>query len=156
MTKYHLLTPKPPSTPRPVTRVLHRGHVASEHFPPEHQIIALTEYLHPPPVLHAHTAHLRFPTRFLFTHTQHFGTYSLTFWFTRTPIFRTTDPSCCLPAKNSVLPHRPNVFPGREGLRSAMLKPRFTCPPRLRYHCVPSCAFARGSLFPPYRYVTWR
>jgi hypothetical protein len=49
-----------------VNRVLHREHVASEHFPPEQQIIALTEYLRPPPVLHAHTAHLRFLTRFLF------------------------------------------------------------------------------------------
>jgi hypothetical protein len=55
MAKYQLLTPEPPSTPRPVTRVLHRGHIASEHFPPEHQIIALTEYLRPLPVLHAHT-----------------------------------------------------------------------------------------------------
>jgi hypothetical protein len=66
MRNYHLLTPEPPSTQQPVKRVLHCEHVASEHFPPEHQIIALIEYLRPTPVLHAHTAHLRFPTRFLF------------------------------------------------------------------------------------------
>jgi hypothetical protein len=103
----HLLTPEPPSTPRPVTRVLHWGHIASEHFPPEHQIIAHPEYLCPPPVLHAHTAHSLFYPHFYSTHTQHFGTYLSTFYFTCALQIPDDRPILLDPYQNSVLPHCP-------------------------------------------------
>ncbi|KAJ7690320.1 hypothetical protein B0H14DRAFT_3906466 [Mycena olivaceomarginata] len=67
---------------RPVKRVLHREHVASEHFPPEHQIIALTEFTPFTPSIYAlhpyftPTRHISdFPPDFYSTHTRHFETF---------------------------------------------------------------------------------
>ncbi|KAF7348865.1 hypothetical protein MVEN_01406600 [Mycena venus] len=50
------LTLEPPRPTRPVTRVLHRGHVASEYDPPELQIIPSDESYRARPVPHACTA----------------------------------------------------------------------------------------------------
>jgi hypothetical protein len=61
-----LFTPEPPSSPRPVTRVLYREYVASEDIPPEPQFIAQTEPFRPAPVLYAHTAYSPISFRFLF------------------------------------------------------------------------------------------
>jgi hypothetical protein len=66
MYKYHLFTPEPPLSPRPVTRVLYREYIASEDIPPKPQFIAQTEPFHLAPVLYAHTAFPPIYIQFLF------------------------------------------------------------------------------------------
>ncbi|KAJ6505641.1 hypothetical protein DFH09DRAFT_286107 [Mycena vulgaris] len=78
MVKYNLLTPKPPPSPRPVTRVLHPEHVASEHQAPLHQIPSRIEFLRATLVFHAHTALSPIHTHFPFcTYTTYSGPFDL-------------------------------------------------------------------------------
>lgn len=72
----------------------HREHVASEPFPPEHQIIAPTAPFRAAPVPHARTAHfpiyIRFPS---YAHTIFLGPIHRLSDLPVHPVSRTTDPS---------------------------------------------------------------
>ncbi|KAJ7714228.1 hypothetical protein B0H14DRAFT_3171461 [Mycena olivaceomarginata] len=112
----YLFSHKPPPTTRPVTRALHREHGASEHFPPEHQIIPSSEPFRVARSLYAHTARSLFlPTFPFYPSTTFLGPTGLPSAAPVHPSTRTSDPTFCLPAPNSVLrqwsPPRGKVLP---------------------------------------------
>ncbi|KAJ7086930.1 hypothetical protein C8R44DRAFT_893337 [Mycena epipterygia] len=110
---------KPPSTTRPVTRVVHRGYVASEDIPPEPLFITHTEPLRATLAPHACTAIPHINTQFLFhTSTTFSGPFSYFLLHPYTPfpglptqisVYQTRTPFCDTVTFNLKSPHRPNV-----------------------------------------------
>ena len=88
-----LLFPKPPSRLRPVSRALHREHVASEQLPPEPRVFELPSPHDHARVLHGYARHAPHDLDFLLlTFTAFPGAHSRFFCSSRIRISRTQDP----------------------------------------------------------------